>query len=118
MKNLKKIIFLVCLITPAFLFAQDKIEKLPKPVGGMAALMKNIDYPEQAKKEGISGKVFVKAVINESGKVISAEVIKSDNKVFNDAAIKATMKTPFTPGENGGKKVKAEVTIPFSFKLK
>ncbi|MCW8850604.1 MAG: energy transducer TonB, partial [Melioribacteraceae bacterium] len=74
-------------------------------------------YPESAKKEGIMGKVMVKAVIDENGKVIETEVLKGVNPELDEAAVNAVKLTKFIPGVMDGKNVKAEVTIPISFKL-
>ena len=51
------------------------------------------------------------------GGLQNAEVEKGVNKDLNSAAVSAVKDTKFTPGENDGKKVKAEVTIPIKFKL-
>lgn len=98
-------------------FAQDELDKTPMPVGGITAIAKNIVYPESAKKEGIEGKVFVVATIDENGIVVKTEVKKSVNAELDAAAVKAVKMTAFTPGEKDGKKVKATVTIPIQFKL-
>jgi len=110
------------LITVVFLSfcvnAQEEIDKMPTIKGGIQALAKNIKYPKAAKKEGIMGTVFVKAIIDESGNVESADVEKGVNDELNAAAISAVKLTKFTPGEDKGEKVKAEVVIPIKFKLK
>ncbi|MBI9073016.1 MAG: energy transducer TonB [Melioribacteraceae bacterium] len=96
---------------------KQKLDKEPFPVGGLKTIMKNVEYPDKAKKEGIQGKVIVTAVIDAEGNVIKTSIEKSDNEVLNDAALKAVKNTKFTPGEKDGKKVKAEVTVPIMFKL-
>lgn len=116
MKNLNKI-FIILMFSSIIIFAQEELDKMPEIEGGIQELVKNINYSESAKKEGIEGKVFVKAIINEDGNVESTEIIKSENKDLNEAAISAIKLTKFIPGEKDGKFVKAEVTIPISFKL-
>lgn len=87
------------------------------PAGGMASLGQNIKYPEKAKNEGISGKVFIKAYIDENGNVYNTEIIKSVNSDLDIAASEAVRKTKFTPGRLKGKPVKTVVTIPINFLL-
>ncbi|MCF8240633.1 MAG: energy transducer TonB [Melioribacteraceae bacterium] len=116
-KSILAVVLLVMIAASNISSAQDDLDKQPFPVGGIKAIMKNVVYPESAVKEGIEGKVIVKAVVSEKGEVISTEVIKSAGKALDDAAEAAIMKTKFTPGEKDGKKVKAEVTIPVMFKL-
>ena len=112
-----KIITMLLFLLSCSTFAQEKIDKMPSIKGGIKELAKNIKYPKSAEKDGIMGKVMVKAIIDEKGDVVDAEIIKSDDNKLNDAAINAVKITKFVPGENDGKKVRAEVTIPISFKL-
>jgi periplasmic protein TonB len=116
MKVLRNILALLIVLSFS-LYAQEKCEKMPSIKGGISELTKNIKYPETAKKEGIMGKVFVKAVIDENGNAAKAEVIKGVNDELNAAAIEAVKMTKFEPGVKDGKNVKAEVTIPINFKL-
>lgn len=112
-----KLILMILFIVSCTSIAQEKLDKMPSIKGGIAELAKNITYPESAKKEGITGKVFVKAIINENGSVADVEVVKSVNPELDEAAVKAVKLTKFIPGVMDGKNVKAEVTIPISFKL-
>ncbi len=94
-----------------------KAEVMPEPVGGIKAIMENVVYPEQAKKDKIEGKVLVKAIIDKEGNVSDVSILKSENKELNQAAMEAVRKTKFTPGMNKGKKVSVELVIPILFKL-
>lgn len=94
----------------------------PEFKGGMDALVKflsdNIKYPEKAKTDNVSGKVYVSFVISKSGKVKDAKVLKSDNEVFNAEALRVIKAMPdWTPGTKGGKKADVEMTLPISFQL-
>jgi TonB family protein len=92
-------------------------EKMPSPVGGIAALAKNIVYPEKAKEAGIEGRVYVKAWIDENGNVVKTEVLKGIGYGCDSSAVAAVSKLKFVPGKNHGKPVKTEVVIPVMFKL-
>lgn len=98
-------------------YAHKDVDDIPKPVGGISAIMKNVKYPDEAKKEGLQGKVFIKATIDENGDVINISVAKSAAPALDKAAADAIKRTKFTPGTKDGKTVKAEVTIPVHFKL-
>ena len=89
-----------------------KVEKLPEIVEAAKP-----DYPDAAKKAGIEGKVFVKALIDKDGNPKKAIVIKSDAEIFNQSAIDATMKSKFTPAVNKGEKIAVWVVLPYKFKL-
>jgi len=74
-------------------------------------------YPEEAKKNGIEGRVWVKALVSKEGNVKKAVAVKSDNEIFNQAAIEAAMKYRFTPAMQSGKPVAVWVVMPFKFEL-
>lgn len=74
-------------------------------------------YPEEAKKNGIEGRVFVKMLVGKEGVPKRAVVVKSDNEIFNQSAIEAAMKYTFTPAMQGGKPVAVWVVMPFKFEL-
>ncbi|PID59687.1 MAG: energy transducer TonB [Ignavibacteriae bacterium] len=101
-------------VAPDFFVA---VEKMPQPIGGIAGIQKRIIYPEIAKRAGVQGRVFVKAFVDETGTVRKAEVVKGIGAGCDEAAVAAVMKTRFSPGEQRGKPVKVQVSIPILFKL-
>ena len=74
-------------------------------------------YPEEARKDGIEGTVWVKILIDEKGNPQKAVILKSDAEVLNQATIDAAMKWKFKPAVLKGKPVEAWVSIPFKFKM-
>ncbi len=123
MKSLKSFFSLLLVIiffSINLITAQEKDElgKIPMPVGGMETIMRNVVYPELARKAGIEGKIFVKAVINEKGDVVETSIFKGENEMLIKAAIDAVKISKFSAGEKDGKKVKAEIVVPIVFKLK
>ena len=89
--------------TPAVYQDNDQIftivEVMPEFVdGGMQGclkfLMDNTKYPEQAKRDKISGKVSVKFVIEKDGSITDAKVVRTDNPVFNEEALRVVNSMP------------------------
>lgn len=118
MKNTIYILLFFFLFFSVSGFAQkEKLDKYPEPTGGIEAMIKNVVYPQTAKDQGIQGKVFVKATIDEKGNVLETSILKSVNDDCDKAAMDAIKKTKFTPGIKDNKPVKAEITIPVMFKL-
>ncbi len=74
-------------------------------------------YPELLKLAGIEGKVILNVFINEQGKVEKTKILESTHEAFSEAAVKAAKQWEFLPAMKDGKPIKAEVTIPFRFKL-
>ena len=61
-----KLALIILIAISCSTFSQEEIDKMPTIKGGIQALAKNIKYPETAKKDGIMGTVFVKALIDET----------------------------------------------------
>lgn len=76
-----------------------------------------IRYPEEARKNGIEGKVHVGVLVDRTGRPVKSRIEMSDNPIFNDAAVSAVMGTRFTPGVLNGVPIDMWVVIPIVFKL-
>ncbi len=92
-------------------------EVMPEPVGGIAAIMKKLVYPESAKKDKIQGVVKIRAFIDEYGEVTQDEVVQGIGYGCDEAAKIAVYYTMFNPGLIKGKPVKVQIIIPIEFKL-
>jgi len=88
------------------------VEKLPEMVFAAKP-----EYPEIAKRAGITGKVFVKVLIDKQGKPKKAVVIKSDSELFNQAAIDAAMKSAFSPALQNQHPISVWIVLPYRFTL-
>ena len=118
MKNsIYSLLFFLLVLGVSGFAQEEKLDKYPEPIGGIEAMIKNLVYPISAKEAGIEGKVFVRAIIDETGTVTETSILKSVSEDCDKAAMDAIKKTKFTPGIKDNKPVKAEVTIPIMFKL-
>ena len=93
------------------------VEDPPKPVGGIEAIQKKIQYTDLAKRIGIEGKVIVQAVIDENGDVTNVSIVKSLFPQLDEIALNAVKDTKFIPGKQRGKPVKVQMSIQVAFKL-
>lgn len=119
-RTMKKFVSTAILFFLSFivLTAQTKVvDEMPTPVGGIMGIQKNVVYPENARKNGISGKVIVEATIDENGNVVKTKILKSADASLDEAAVKAIENTKFTPAKKDNKTVKMIVAIPIMFKL-
>ncbi|WP_375561741.1 energy transducer TonB [Bernardetia sp. OM2101] len=79
---------------------------------------KNINYPINAKREGIEGKVIVSFVVNKKGEITEVEAkndIGGGCKEETERVIKNSPK--WNPARQRGKTVKVRMSIPIVFKL-
>lgn len=99
-----------------------KAGKMPSFKGqGVLAFRKyiqnHLEYPEEAAKAGLEGKVFIKFVINEEGENTDVEVMRGEHEKLNRTVVKAIQNAPeWDPARHNGQKVKIQFTIPVIFK--
>jgi len=93
------------------------VEMQPEPFGGYAAIDKKVIYPEQARKNSITGKVFLQVYINENGEVVFAEILKGLGYGCDEAALKAIKITRFKAGKLKGRYVKVQMSVPINFQM-
>ena len=74
-------------------------------------------YPANLRRDGVSGVVAIKVVIDESGSVVECSVSKSSNPDFEQPAISAVKNWKFKPAQKGGSPVKISLVIPIKFSL-
>ncbi len=89
----------------------------PEPIGGFAAIQKNLIYPEKARKAEIEGTVIIYVHISEEGIVDNTKIMKSLNEECDQAAIDAIKSVEWKPALQGEKKVSVWVNVPVKFKL-
>ena len=94
-------------------------DEAPQPIGGFAAIQRNLVYPEIARKAGVEGRVVVNCLIDEKGSVIRTKILKSlGNNGCDEAAVTAIKSVKWKPAKQRDKPVKVWIGIPVVFKLK
>jgi len=88
------------------------------PVEFRIFIAENLQYPESAVKDSISGRVVVQFYINTEGKVTEPIVVRSAGPALDKEAIRVVSSSPlWTPGKQRGKKVNVLYTFPINFVL-
>ena len=78
----------------------------------------HLQYPEIAKENGLSGKVFVQFVINQKGEVQDVKIARGVDPALDKEAIRVVQGLPkWKPGSQRGKPVKVSYTVPINFQL-
>ncbi len=79
----------------------------------------NIEYPEIARENGISGRVTVEFMIDKDGSVKNVKVLRGVDSSLDQAAVRVIQKSPkWSPGKQRGKPAKVKYTFPIIFQLK
>ena len=134
MKFLKLIVLVVIATSTTTLCAQNEkvkkedmvyrvVDQMPEYPGGKKAMRQfladNIKYPAQAKKDEITGKVFVSFVIDKKGAVTQAKIEEGVDKSLDKEALRVVKAMPkWTPGKHQGTPLKVQFTAPIMFALK
>ncbi|NUQ80942.1 MAG: TonB family protein [Bacteroidetes bacterium] len=90
----------------------------PAPEGGLKAVIRNIEYPDQAIRMFIQGKVVVSVLVNSKGEPERVDVLTSAHPVLSEAAINTIYKTRFIAATQGGRAISARVNLPVQFVLR
>lgn len=116
--------------SPAFLEKEEKevfkpVEVMPEFNGGAMEMMKfihkNINYPQSAKENGVSGKCFLSYVILPNGTISNIIVLKGVRGCpeCDAEAIRVVKAMPkWKPGTQNGKPVSVFFNLPINFQLK
>ena len=99
------------------------VEQDPEFPGGIEALMKylqqNIKYPQLARENNITGRVYVTFVVEKDGSVTGVRVLRDIGGGCGQEAIRVVKSMPkWTPGKQRGKNVRVQYNLPVNFSLR
>jgi protein TonB len=128
---MRKFVIILLVATGHVAFGQNEkstdvvytiVETMPVFPGGdqgvLDFVVKNIEYPAEAKNKNITGKVYVSYVVNKKGKVTDVKVVRGAHPLLDKAAVECIKKLKgYKPGTQKGKPVNVQFTIPINFQL-
>lgn len=89
----------------------------PEIVGGRGALYMQIEYPEQARLQGIEGRLKLHFTVDADGYVQDIEVGKSLHPLCDSAAVRALRSVRFSPARRKGEAIPVRMSLPIRFEL-
>jgi TonB family protein len=98
-------------------------EVMPEPEEGLQSFLSyignNIHYPEEASKQGIKGKVFIRFVVSKEGFITNVEVEKGVGYGLDEEAVRviSSYDKKWKPGMSKGKAVNTKMVLPVTFAL-
>lgn len=92
----------------------------PLIIGGMETLMKELQYPDMARKAGVEARVIVAVLVDTDGKSIKTRILKStvEKLGFEEEAVRALMRMKWKPAYQRDLPVKVWISIPVAFRLR
>jgi len=103
---------------------KTKLDRPPLYIGGSAlmfeTIFKSIQYPQQARENGISGKVYITFTVDNNGKTSTHRVTKGIGYGCDEEALRVVKEIPdnWFPGLMSGQAVNVEYILPISFTLR
>ena len=99
------------------------VEDMPAFPGGMDAMIQflssNIQYPADAKKQKVDGRVLVNFVVEKDGSITEVKVPKPGFPSLDAEAIRVVKAMPkWKPGYQNGQAVRVQFAMPINFSLK
>ncbi len=99
------------------------VENDPEFPGGMEALYKylaqNIKYPQLARDNNITGRVYVTFVVERDGSITGCKVLRDIGGGCGAEAVRVVKSMPkWTPGKQRGKAVRVQFNLPVNFNLR
>lgn len=91
--------------------AEDVIVK-PVPVNKVAP-----EYPPEARKEGIQGRVVIDVLVDRDGEAVKVKAAESPHDLLTKAAIMALEQWQFKPGTINGEPAIMKIQVKLDFKL-
>lgn len=98
------------------------VENDPEFPGGIEAMYKflaqNIKYPQLARENNITGRVYVTFVVEKDGSVSGVKVLRDIGGGCGAEAVRVVKSMPkWTPGKQRGKAVRVQYNLPVNFNL-
>lgn len=98
------------------------VEENPEFIGGRVEMYKylgeNIQYPAAAQRANVSGRVFVKFIVEEDGSIGDVVVMKGIGFGCDEEAIRVVKSMPkWKPGVQNGKNVRVYNNMPIVYRL-
>lgn len=106
---------------PARLQAREVIfenpEQPPRIIGGLGAYYIHIEYPEEAIRAGIEGRLVLRFIVETDGRPSRIQVIEPLHPLLDSAAVAALRRVRFIPGKQNGRPVRVRMQLPVRFRL-
>jgi TonB family protein len=99
------------------------VEEMPSFPGGEAELFKylgrNLNYPQTARNDGVSGVVYLTFVVEKNGRLRDAKVLRGIGGGCDEEAVRVVSTMPaWKPGRQSGRPVNVQYNLPIRFSLR
>ena len=81
-------------------------------------VVKNFEFPEQARELNLQGRIYVKFVVEKNGEVSNIEILRGVDPILDNEAVRCVKGLPrISPAEQRGKPVRMSFVLPIYAKM-
>lgn len=95
----------------------SEVDSPPEPIGGMVAILRDLRYPEEARRASVEGRVEVGFIVYQEGIVRSPVIIQGIGHGCDEEVIRLINNSKFNPAIKDGNPVNIEYSLPVVFRL-
>ncbi len=93
------------------------VEEMPQMSGGQMSLYERLTYPQEARDQGLEGRVLLRFIVEKDGTISDLQVARSAGDILDEAAFDAMSGVEFSPGLQRGEPVRVQMVMPIVFRL-
>ena len=93
------------------------VEQMPQLIGGLESIQEIIAYPQEARDQGIEGRVFVQLIVDTQGRTTDGVIVRGIGGGINEEALRAVHLAEFHPGSQNGELKCVRMSLPITFRL-
>jgi len=93
-------------------------DQRPQIVGGVGSLYLHVDYPAEAQKKGIEGRLKLKFTVRRDGDVSNIAIAESLHPLCDSAAVDGLRSVNFVPANHNGRAIPVRMELPVRFQLR
>lgn len=99
-------------------YTPDSVDTPPAFEEGVRRALQKVNYPDRAKRNGVTGDVWVGFVVSPSGAPRHVQVIKPVHPLLDMEAHRVVSTSEFSPGYLNESAVPVKVALPITFNLR
>jgi len=96
-------------------YLRHQVDRPPEIVDIRRDIMKQTDYPDEAKDQGIEGRVYVQFVVSPEGEVTNLRLDPGVHPLLDQEALRVYSDVEFRPGIRNGTPVPVRMRAPVTF---
>ena len=95
----------------------DEVDQEPEIINDRDVMARYMDYPEEARREGVEGRVVIGLIVDKLGKPHNLRVIESLGYGLDIVVLNTIANSTFKPAMKNGEAVNVKYSIPMEFNL-